>query len=197
MPEASSSIDLSADPAEAAEVRDAIWGLSSDQAAAVLAERSADFRPAPPTSVVTSRDAELRLAQLSADVDWYHKLMAGDIQTRDEFNYLTALKAGVIVSEAALPDEPVVETTIGDTGLPRRALISAAEDMRRDGFSDAAIEHILSDGKFDAESVYAAQYWIPRMERDPNLLCDQLPPDREFQLKVFRTIAAIGTGDTP
>jgi len=69
------------------------------------------------------------------------------------------------------------------------------------GFPDAAIQHILADGKFTAESVATAQYWLPCMEADPSLLCPDAARYRDGQkitiirVRCFRTIAAIGTED--
>jgi|SRR6516225_4387336 hypothetical protein len=173
--------------------------MDADAATAVLNERSLDFRPAAPLAPTTARDAEQRLAQLINDPEWARKLMSGDMATRDEFQRLSELKAFGNVGDA-VADEALIETTIGDTGsgsLTRGQMISAAEDMRRDGFSDEAIYHILNDGKFTADTVATAQFWLPRMERDPNLLYPDWPQDREYQLKCFRVICAIGTGETP
>jgi hypothetical protein len=197
MPEASSNIDLSANPAEAAEVRGDIWSMTPEEATAVLAERSLDFRPAAPLAPTTARDAEQRLAQLISDPEWARKLMSGDMATRDEFQRLSELKPGITALDPLAEQIGQVETTISDTGLTRRNLISAAEDMRRDGFNEEAIYHILNDGKFTADTVATAQFWLPRMEQDPSLLYPDWPQDREYQLKCFRVICAIGTGETP
>ena len=90
-----------------------------------------------------------------------------------------------------------VDTTIGE-GLTRRDLISVAEDMRAEGtFNEAGIQLILSDQKFPREDVRAAQYWLARMERNPELLYPDLGDDREQQMKFLRTIAAIGDGSAP
>jgi hypothetical protein len=195
MPEASSNIDYATGTSPTADVQQDIWQLSAEDATAVLEARAADFRPPPaPLTPTNAREADMRLQQLINDPEWARKLMNGDIATRNEFQKLSELKvSGGIGDDVA--NEPLVETTIGDTGLSRRNLISAAEDMRRDQFSEEAIHHILSDGKFDADTVATAQYYLPRMERDPSLLCPDLPADRDYQMKVFRTIAAIGTGD--
>jgi hypothetical protein len=175
--------------------------MTTEQATSKLAEMQAIYDgPPAPVQVTTPRDAELRLAELSANNEWYQKLMAGDIEARRQFDELTQLKAlGGIIPD---PTPELGETTWSDTGVARRHLIGVADDMRRDGFPNAAIEHILGDGKFTEEAVRAAQHWLPRMERDPNMLCPQgakwgWPADREYQLKVLRTVAAIGTMDTP
>jgi hypothetical protein len=168
-------------------------------ATAELDRMSAALRPAPaPLAPTTARDAERRLEELKNNVDWYRKLMSGDIATRQEFDRLCALKAGAGVTELDPTIEQNVETTIG-MGLTRRQLIGVAEDWRKDGLPDAAIEHILADGKFTPETVRLAQEVLPRMEADPDLIYegDGLPLDREYQLKVFRMIVAIGTTDTP
>jgi hypothetical protein len=195
MADASSNVDTATGTSPTADVQQDIWSLSPQEAGEILQQAAVQYhQQQAPLTPTTARDAELRLAQLSADGEWYRKLMAGDMTVRQEFDRLTALKAGAATSDPLL--EQFGETTIGE-GLSRRDLISAAEDMRADGFPDAAIEHILADGKFTAETVRDAQYWLPRMLRDPSLLAPDLPPDREYQLKVWRTIAAIGTMDTP
>jgi hypothetical protein len=204
MPEASSDVNLSADPSAAAQDRSDIWSMSAEEATAVLAERARDFHPRAPISPQTPRDADLRLQELAADADWYRKLTSGNLEVRAEFDRLTALKNAAPTED--MPTEQIFEVTSGDTGsgsLTRSQMIGAAEDMRRrDGFPDRAIEHILADGRFDAEAVAISQHWIPRMEADPNLLCPDAeqwgwPQDREYQLRCFRTIAAIGTEDMP
>jgi hypothetical protein len=194
-PEASSNVDYATGASPTADVRQDVWSLTPEQATEILQARAADFHPRAPISPETPRDADLRLQELASDVDWYRKLTSGNMEARAEFDRLTALKNAAPTED--MPGEQIFDVTSGDTGLTRSQLIGAAEAMRADGFSDRAIEHILSDGKFDAQAVYAAQWWLPRMERDPSLLYPDLPLDREYQLKVFRTIAAIGTDDMP
>jgi hypothetical protein len=171
--------------------------MTPDQAGAALNQMSAAFHPAPaPLAPATAHEADVRLAQLSADGDWYRKLMAGDMETRREFNRLTELKAGVTATDPLA--EQIGDTTIGDTGLARRYLISVAEDMRAEGvFNEEGIALILGDGKFSADDTYAAQYWLGQMERDETLLYPELGGTRDQQLQFLRTIAVIGTGDMP
>jgi hypothetical protein len=197
-PEASSSVDYATGASPAADTRQDIWALSPAEAGEVLQQAAVEYHQQQvPLAPATAHEANVRLQQLISDPEWSRRLMSGDIATRDEFQRLSELKAAGGELGDAVANEMHVETTVSDTGLMRRDLISAAEDMRADGFPDKAIEHILSDGKFDAQAVYAAQWWLPRMERDPSLLYPDLPLDREYQLKVFRTIAAIGTDDMP
>jgi hypothetical protein len=77
-------------------------------------------------------------------------------------------------------------------------LISSAAGLRAEGCSEAEIEFILSDQKHDTASVAAAQWWLPRMERDPNLQYpDVHPAEREDFMKFLKRIIAIGDGSTP
>jgi hypothetical protein len=188
MPEASATVDLSA-------------SMSSAQATDELAALQAAYDP-PPAGIhaSTATEASQRLAELGETPDFLRKLQSGDLKAKEEWQHLCALKASAAPTEFTV--EPIIETTTGDTGLTRRDLISVAADMRADGFPDAAIEHIIGDGRFTVEAVVAAQHWLPRMEADPNLLCPEAaqwgwPEDREYQMRCFRTIAAIGTMDSP
>ena len=183
-PEASATIDLSVT-------------MSPEQATQQLATLQAAYSPSAPTAPTTSHDADVRLQQLISDPAWSRKLMAGDIATRDEFQRLTELKAYGDVTGDAVAGQMHVDTTIGE-GLTRRDLIGVAQDMFAEGtFNEAGIELILSDGKFPTEDVRVAQYWLGRMERNPELLYPDLGDDREQQMKFLRTIAAIGDGSTP
>jgi hypothetical protein len=201
-PEASSNIDYATGTSPAADTRADIWSLTPEQATEILQQRAADFRPSAPLAPTTAHDANVRLTQLMNDVEWARKLMSGDIATRDEFQRLSELKAyGDVTGDAVADQAPVIETTIGDTGsgsLTRSQMISAAEDMRAEGtFNEDGIALILNDGKFPTEDVRAAQYWLGRMERNPELLYPDLGDDREQQMRFLRAIAAIGDGSTP
>jgi hypothetical protein len=175
--------------------------MTTAQATEQLAALQAVYDP-PRLDVHASTPAEAsqRLAQLEKTPDFLRKLESGDVKTREEWQHLCELKAGATVLDSL--GEQIIETTAGDTGLRRQDLISVAADMRADGFPDKAIEHILLDGRFTQEAVSIAQHWIPRMEADESLVCPDAtqwgwPEDRAYQLKCFRTIAAIGTLDTP
>jgi hypothetical protein len=189
-----------ADPAEApmteAELRDAIFELSSDEATELLNEYAASFYRPAPLQPNNAHEARRRVAELTADPEFARRYLEGSIEAREELRGLHELIANASdVSDDTLlePDVALGPGLDGDgPTLSRRDMLSAADGLRRDGFSDAAIEHILSDGKFTAQDVYVAQFWLPRMERDPNLLYPDLPADREYQLRVFRTINAIG-----
>jgi hypothetical protein len=202
MPNASSAPDHVGGPSEMTQASVDAWSLSASEAGEILQQLALDFHQQQvPLHPTTSHDAALRLTELSADPAFYQKLMRGDVDARRQFDELTALRASGDMITDPTPLE-LGETTVGDSGLARRHLIGVAADMRRDGFPDRAIEHILSDGRFDAEAVAISQHWIPRMEADPNLLCPDAeqwgwPQDREYQLRCFRTIAAIGTDDMP
>jgi hypothetical protein len=198
-PEASSNIDYATGTSPAADTRQDIWSLTPEQATEILEQRALDFRPRAPTSPENSRDAALRLEELSKDVGWYRKLTSGSMEARAEFERLTALKNAAPTE--AMPGEQIFDVTTGEGGsgsLTRSQLIGIAEDMRREGvFNEKGIEFILSDQKFEPDAVHAAQVWLERMERDSSVLYPDLPPDRERQMKFMRTIATIGTGDTP
>jgi hypothetical protein len=197
-PEASSNVDYATAASPTADTRQDIWSMTPEEAGAVLAERTADFYQPAPLTPTTAREAEQRLAALSADGEWYRKLQAGDIATREEFNRLTVLKAGITALDPLT--EGIGETTIGDTGLTRGNLISIAEDMRAERvFNDKGIEFILSDQKFPTDAVRDAQFYLAQMERNETALCPDLPNDwpHEQQVKFLRTIVTIGDGSRP
>jgi hypothetical protein len=153
----------------------------------------AAFRPAPaPLVPSTPHEAEVRLAELSASVEWTRKLMAGDMETRREFDRLTRLKADVTATDPLV--EQLGETTLAPA-LGRREQLSAASYLRGEGASDSEIQFILSDQKYPEADVYAAQYWLPRLQRDPNLQVPDIhPADREGFIKFLGRIISIGTG---
>ena len=199
--EASSNINPSADPAEAPmtpeQLRDAIFELSSDDATALLDEYAASFHQPAPLQPNNAHEARMRVAELTADPEFAKRYLEGSIEAREELRALHEMIADASVSDDTLlePFEWSLGPGLDGDGptLSRRDMLSAADAMRRDfGFSDAAIEHILSDQKFPVQDVAIAQHWLSRMERDPNLLYPDLPADREYQLRVFRTINAIG-----
>jgi hypothetical protein len=181
------------------EFLDDVYSLSSEEAGEILEARAADFRPQAPLTASTPKEASMVLARRSSDPEWARKLTNGDIATREEFQQLCALQASADVGDAMADQmfEVTVGPGLGGPQLSRRDMLSAAADLRADGLNEEAIYHILNDGKFAVEAVRDAQFWLPRMERDPTLLSPDLPQDREYQLKVWRIIAAIGTGDGP
>jgi hypothetical protein len=185
-PEASATVDLSAN-------------LPSEQATQQLAAMQTAYDPAPPLIPANAHEADVRLAQLVNDPEWARKLMNGDIATRDEFQKLSELKASGGVGDV-IADQSLVSVTQGDTGLTRNQLISTAEAMRAEQvFNDQGIEFILSDQKFAPEVVADAQFWLPHLERDENLLCPDLPDHwtHEHQVKFLRTIVTVGDGSRP
>jgi hypothetical protein len=189
----------SADPAEApmteAELRDAIFELSSDEATELLNEYAASFHQPAPLQPNNAHEARRRVAELTADPEFAKRYLEGSIEAREELRALHAMIADAPVSDDLEPFDWALGPGLDGDGmvLSRRDQLAAADAMRRDfGFSDAAIEHILSDQKFPVPDVAIAQHWLSRMERDPNLLYPDLPADREYQLRVFRTINAIG-----
>jgi hypothetical protein len=183
-PEASATIDLSVT-------------MSPEAAAQQLATMQAAYSPSASATPTTSHDADVRLQQLISDPAWSRKLLSGDIATKDEFQRLSELKAFGDVTGDAVAGGMNVDTTIGE-GLTRRDLISVAEDMRAEGtFNEEGIQLILNDGKFPREDVRVAQYWLGRMERNPELLYPDLGDDRDQQMRFLRTIVAIGDGSAP
>jgi hypothetical protein len=190
----------SADPAEApvteAELRDAIFELSSDEATELLNEYAASFHQPAPLRPSNAREARMKVAELTADPAFAKRYLEGSIEAREELRALHEMIANADVSDGTLlePFEWLLGPGLDGDGptLSRRDMLSAADALRGDGFSDAAIEHILSDGKFPREDVAIAQHWLRRMEGDATLLYPDLPADREYQLRVFRTINAIG-----
>jgi hypothetical protein len=192
----------SADPAEALtpeQLQNEIWSLSPEEAGEVLAAYAADFRPAPaPLRPSNAREARMKVAELTADPEFARRYLEGSIEARETLQSLHELIANASDVSDDTSLEPF-ELSLGpgldrdSMVLSRRDMLNAADAMRRDfGFSDAAIEHILSDGKFPREDVAIAQHWLRRMEGDATLLYPDLPADRQYQLRVFRTINAIG-----
>jgi hypothetical protein len=185
-------------PPDASAIIDLSVSVSAEQVTQQLSDMQAAYSPSAPTAPTTAHDADLRLTQLINDPDWARKLMAGDIATRDEFQRLTELKAFGDVIGDAISGEMQIDTTIGDSGLTRRDLIGVAQDMLAEGtFNADGVALILNDGKFPTEDVRAAQYWLGRMERNPELLYPDLGDDRDQQMKFLRTIVAIGDGSGP
>jgi hypothetical protein len=195
-PEASSSIDPAAGaPTEAAEVRSDVWSLTAEQATEVLQQAAAEYRQRQlPISTETPGDAARMLASLQNDPEVARKALSGDIATLDRLRDLAEQSIG---NTDAIADQPLFDTSVGDQSAPRAGLISWATDARARGFSDEAIYHFVNGGTFTRETVATAQYWLPRMERDPGLLYPDWPPDRDYQLEAFRWIISAGTGDTP
>ena len=185
MPEASATVDLSAT-------------MSPEQATTALNQMSAALQPAPaPLSPSTPHEAEVRLAELSNNVEWYRKLMSGSLEARREFDRLNGLKAGVTATDPLT--EQIADTTIGDQSVTRAGLVSWAEDARARGFSDEAIYHFVNGGTFTPETVALAQFWLPRMQNDETLLCPDFPADysREYQMECFQWVLSAGTMGTP
>jgi hypothetical protein len=173
--------------------------MSREQATQKLAAMQAAYDP-PPVGLHarTPTEASQMLEQLGQTPDFLHKLQNGDIAARDVFQRLTAMKAAAMPGE--LTAEPILETTVGDTGLSRRSLLSVAADMRAEQvWNDKGIEFILSDGKFPTGAVRDAQFWLPQLERDETVLCPDLPEDwpHKQQVKFLKDVITIGDGSTP
>jgi hypothetical protein len=178
------------------ELREAISQLSPEEARELDAEYRRTYHQPKPAPLVPSTPAEAdqRLAQLRTDDAWARKLNSGDIATTEEFHKLCELAA------SAAPFDPSVDVADWSSGpgvgdqLSRRNMLSAADDLRAKGINEEAIHHFLNGGKFTIESVKDAQYWLPRMERNPSLLRPDLPGDREYQMLAQRMIIAAGVG---
>jgi hypothetical protein len=183
------------------ELRDAIFQLSADEATSVLEAMAADFRPARAPLVPSSaNEARQRIEELKADPAFLKAYFDGSLDARRQIAALDQLIADASDADV-LGGEQMVEVTDGSRmQLPRRHLISAAADMRREGtFNEAGIEFVLSDKKFDTASVYAAQGWVERMEADETktVMYPDLGGTREEQLRFFKAICAIGDGSRP
>jgi hypothetical protein len=134
-------------PMSDAELRDAISSLSSEEARELVAEYTRTYHQPPPAPLVptTPREASMRLAQLRTDDAWGRKLMDGDIATIEEFHKLSALAASAAPFD---PSQDVADCSSGPgpgDHLSRRNMLSAADGLRRDGFNEEAIAHILND----------------------------------------------------
>jgi hypothetical protein len=177
--------------------------MTPEQAGAALDRMSAALRPAPAPLVPSNLSEALqRRAELSSDPAFLKAYFDGSIDARRQMAALDRMIADASAADVLSggPDAAqLVEVTDGATmQLTRRQLIGVAADMRAEGvFNEEGIALILNDGKFSVEDTYAAQWWLGQMERDETLLYPDLGGTREQQLKFFKTIATIGTGDTP
>jgi hypothetical protein len=192
--------DVAADqPMSRLEIAEAIRQAPLEDQPELLAEYTRTFHQPVPAVLTPSSavEAAQKIAQLRSDDAWGRKLMAGDIATLEEFHQLSEL------ASSAAPFDPSVEVGDWSSGpgvgdqLSRRNMLSAAEDLRRDGVNEEAIYHFLNGGKFTRETVALAQYYLPRMQADPTLLYPDWPQDRAYQMKAFRMILAAGTEDMP
>jgi hypothetical protein len=183
--------------AEAEQILADIRQMPPDDVRSLADEYEASFnRPPPaPLSIVTPRDAAMRIAELGADENFMGRLRSGDITAQQELDRLMELKANATVFD------PVLDQ-FGDTAiapaLSRRNQISAAADLRAEGASDYEINHhILGDRPYPPEIVRDAYYWLPRMQANPNL---QVPisvyneVDRDRLMGFFKRAIAIGDG---
>jgi hypothetical protein len=203
MAEASSSIDYATGAAPvAADVSADIWSLTPEEASAVLAERTADFhQPPAPLSPANAREADQRLTQLISDPEWARKLMAGDVETRREFERLTELKAAGEAAEAlADPAPQVIETTIGAEGLRRQDVISAAADLRRlwsdSDNCEAAIAEVLNpDTTVPDDLLQNMQAWKAQALTDPAFVDMLMRGDlwATQRMTLANAVIAIGT----
>jgi hypothetical protein len=181
-----------------AEIKDAIWSLSPEEATQILEARATDFRRAPAPLVPTNATEALqRRAELSADPTFVKAYLEGSIDARQQMDVLNEMIAGASDTDALTGEQ--VEVTDGTRmQLTRRQLISAAADMRAEGvFNEEGIALILNDGKFPTEDVYAAQHWLAQLERDETLWYPDLGGSRDQQLRFLRSIVAIGDGSRP
>jgi hypothetical protein len=147
--------------------------VSAAEATTALDQMSAALRPAAPLVPTNAREADVRLAELISNADWARKLMAGDVQTRREFELLTELKTlGETVDAIVDPAPQVIETTIGAEGLRRQDVISAAADLRRlwsdSDNCEAAIASVLDpNATVDADLLQNMQAWKAQALSDP------------------------------
>jgi hypothetical protein len=203
MPEASSSIDPSTGTSPTAETRADIWQLSASEASALLEERARDFHQPAPLVPSNAREADARLATLINDATWARKLMAGDVETRREFETLTALKAaGEGPDAVADPAPQVIETTVGAEGLRRQDLLSAAADLRKlwsdSDNCEAAIASVLDpNATVDADLLQNMQEWKEQALRDPVFVEMFMRGDlwATQRMTLANAVIAIGTGE--
>jgi hypothetical protein len=174
--------------------------MPAEQATQQLAALQAAYDP-PPVGVhaTTPTEAAQRLAQLEKTPDFLRKLEKGHVETTQEWQRLCELKAGATAFDPLAGE--IVQTTVGDTGsgsLTRSQQISSAADLRAEGCSDQEVAFILSDQKHDTANVAAAQWWLPRMQANPNLEYPGIhPADRERFMKYLGRIITIGDGSRP
>jgi hypothetical protein len=197
MAEASSNIDpATGAPTEAAQVRGDIYELSPQEAGEVLHELTQSFQQQAPLVPSNAREAAERLAQLTANVEWSRRYMAGDLAARDEFKTLTEMVA-------AAPDIDAVsqpfQTTI-DQDAKRSDVLSAAADLRAlwndSDNCEAAIASVLDpDATVDRDLLQNMRDWKAQALTDPAFVEMLMRGDRwaTQRMTLANAVIAIGT----
>jgi hypothetical protein len=179
-----------------------ILALTPGEAGEILDQRAADFHQPAPLAPANAREADARLAHLINNPEWARKLMAGDVETRREFERLTELKAlGETVDAIVDPAPQVIETTIGTEGLRRQDVISAAADLRRlwsdSDNCEAAIASVLDpNATVDADLLQNMQAWKAQALIDPAFVEMLMRGDlwATQRMTLANAVIAIGTG---
>ena len=132
---------------------DSAWAMSSQQATAALAQKTAEYQaaqatamgsvPPPPPGVPATSPEQARalLAARGADPQWRDKLLTGSAEQVREFQELTALAA----SGDLAPDHLIetVDAVSGDPNTLRRSHYEAAFDGLREGGMNQIKEDFL------------------------------------------------------
>lgn len=129
-----------------------VAAMSPEQATAHLATLALTFRGGPPPAdepaPKNATEASAKLATRTADPEFRTRLLNGHVETRAEFNALTAMVAegGDLVGAAmngVVPENEI--TTDGHASL--RNIADATTELRKAGLSDPAIREVMADAK--------------------------------------------------
>jgi hypothetical protein len=158
-----------------------------------------DLRGPVPLVPSNAPEADARLAVLTSDPEWGRKLMAGDYQTRREFETLTALKAAGEGPDAiADPTPQVIETTVGQN-VRHADILSVAADLRKlwsdSDNCEAAIAEVLNPNvQLDPAFVQGMRDWREQALRDPEFVRMWLAGDLWATQRMTLCCAVIGLG---
>jgi hypothetical protein len=132
--------------------------MTPEQASAALAQKSEQFAAQVPSAeaVQDLRDAELRLAALTADPDWVRRFQQGSIAEREEYERLTQTIAAAAGEDGLSVHVGQVETVEGPHGVRRQDMIAAIEHLSKVGIPEEGVVAALT-GDFPQQDIEWAQ----------------------------------------
>jgi hypothetical protein len=169
--------------------------LSGPPSAEVTARVDALSPAPPPLAPENPSDARRRLDVLIADRDFGERLLAGNVEAKQEFDKLQKLAAE---ADIPAPSEEALFSTTTDGALPPRDVAKWAAGERDLGFGDTALGEILSGKPHTAEEVFIAKSLKARAFRDVEFVkaLEAGNPDAVRRWKLWTYIIAGGTEDT-
>jgi hypothetical protein len=141
------------------------WAMTPAQAGEALAERSAKFDAVQVSSaeqVQDARDAEVRLAALTADPTWVKKFHQGSPAERAEYEQLTQMIAAATGEDGTSSTWIGNVETVGEFGVKRQDLIGVINDLGKVGIPPEGVERIVT-GNFSDEDVAEARHQLDRL----------------------------------